>query len=161
MKRIKRFLRKQNDEENCDTNIFGNGITAEEPHMNNNYETLNNHSLKYYHNLSTNVTVPETSIKSIPTIRVLHQMEPSSSYTQYPRSASHPEFIHRSSIWSAAVQEFEEPPQIHHHHHHHHPISCYHRPMECFCQSFLYQQWIPGRNQTYPQQQCSTIENLH
>ncbi|KAL3991102.1 GATA zinc finger family protein [Acanthocheilonema viteae] len=136
--------------DDCNTNIFTNGIVAEESRLNNYEITNNNHSSKYYP--STDGTVPDTSSKSIPTIRVLHQMEPSSSHTQYSRSISYPEFIHRSSTRIPVVQYFEEPSQIHHHHHHHHPISCYHRPMECLCQGLLCQQWIPSKNQACPEQ---------
>ncbi|EFO15432.1 hypothetical protein LOAG_13078 [Loa loa] len=143
---------------NIDTNIFTNGITAEESHLSN-YETTNStNSSKYSHNLTADIITPETSNRSIPTIRVLHQLEPSSSYTQYSRNICSPEFNHRSSSNRIpVVQYYEESTQIHHchyhyHHHHHHPISYYHRPMECFCQGVLCQQWMSSKNETYPEQ---------
>ncbi|VDN00553.1 unnamed protein product, partial [Onchocerca ochengi] len=109
------------------------------------------------------ITTHETSNRSIPTIRVLHQMEPSSSHFQPTRSICYPEFISRTSTRIPVVQYFEEPSQIHHyHHHHHHPISCYHHPMECFGQELLYHRWLPSKNQSYPYaEQVSILSLIH
>ncbi|KAK6112945.1 GATA zinc finger family protein [Brugia pahangi] len=141
------------DDNDCYTNVFANGIIAEEKHMHMSYceTTNNNHPSRYHHNSPTNEIRPETSNRLIPTIRVLHQMEPTSLHTH-----SHPEFIRRPSTRIPVVQYFDESSQIHyhhyHHHHHHHPLSYYQRSMECICQGVLCQQWMPSKNQTYPEQ---------
>ncbi|VDM17750.1 unnamed protein product [Wuchereria bancrofti] len=108
----------------CYTNVFSNGIAVEEKHMSDCEATDNNHSSRHHHNPYTDVITPETSNRSIPTICVLHQMEPTSLHTH-----SYPEFIRRPSTRIPVVQYFDEPSQIHYHHyhHHHHPLSYYQR----------------------------------
>ncbi|VIO89265.1 conserved hypothetical protein,hypothetical protein [Brugia malayi] len=96
--------------------------------MSNCETTNNNHSSRYHHNSPTNEIRPETSNRLIPTIRVLHQMEPTSLHTH-----SYPEFIRRPSTRIPVVQYFDD-------------------SMECICQGVLCQQWMPSKNQTYPEQ---------